>query len=144
MGLDLPPAFRRRGLARASAEHGGFALTEKGEAILRGREGFMLRADAPREKIRDRKDSRPAREAQEAGPPKAKTGFSRRCESCGAKSPKDRGVAAYMVFADRTLLEMAARRPATLDELRGHPRRRRPQDRAFGEVFLEAIAQACA
>ena len=41
------------------------------------------------------------------------------------------GVPAYVIFPDRTLIEMATRRPATLDALRRHHRRRRGQARAL-------------
>ena len=47
--LDLPPTLRRRGAWKRQHEHGGFALTDKGEAILLGRESITLRADPPRE-----------------------------------------------------------------------------------------------
>jgi ATP-dependent DNA helicase RecQ len=47
-----------------------------------------------------------------------------------------------MVFADRTLLEMAERRPASLDELRGIHGVGERKIALYGDVFLEAIAQA--
>jgi len=55
---------------------------------------------------------------------------------------KDQGLAAYMVFADRTLLEMAERRPATLDDLRAIHGVGERKIALYGEVFLDAIAQA--
>jgi ATP-dependent DNA helicase RecQ len=47
-----------------------------------------------------------------------------------------------MVFADRTLLEMAERRPATLDDLRAIHGVGERKIALYGEVFLDAIAQA--
>ena len=51
-------------------------------------------------------------------------------------------MAAYMVFADRTLLEMAEQRPATLDGLRAIHGVGERKIALYGDVFLEAIAQA--
>ncbi|MGO8738231.1 DNA helicase RecQ [Rhodoblastus sp.] len=129
--------FAAGALRTASAEHGGFALTEKGEAILRGREGFALRADAPRAKSRDK--------AAPRGAPPAPQGENRIFETLRKlrrEIAQEQGVAAYMIFADRTLLEMAEQRPATLDDLRGIYGVGDRKIAAFGDAFLEAIAQA--
>ncbi len=55
---------------------------------------------------------------------------------------KDQGLAAYMIFADKSLLEMAAQRPATLDDMRAIHGVGERKILAYGEIFLEAIAQA--
>ncbi|WP_298353255.1 DNA helicase RecQ [Rhodoblastus sp.] len=131
--------FAAGALRTASAEHGGFALTEKGEAILRGHEIFMLRADAPREKSRDR-----ARKAPRGGTPaQGENPIFEILRKLRREIAQEQGVAAYMIFADRTLMEMADRRPATLDELRDIYGVGDRKIVAFGEIFLEAIAQAC-
>jgi len=123
-------------LRTASAEHGGFALTEKGEAILRGRDNFVLRADAPRVK--------PAAKAARKPEPGA-AGDNRLFEALRKlrrEIAHEQGLAAYMVFADRTLLEMAEARPATLDDLRGIYGVGERKIALYGDLFLEAIAQA--
>jgi ATP-dependent DNA helicase RecQ len=51
-------------------------------------------------------------------------------------------MAAYMIFPDRTLIEMAERRPQKLDEMRriyGVGERKLTQ---YGQAFLQAIADA--
>jgi len=131
--------FAAGALRTASAEHGGFALTEKGDAILRGREGFVLRADPPREKTPGR-TTRRARAIEDGESPNAILFEALR--RLRRDLAKDQGVAAYMIFADRTLLEMAERRPATLDDLRGIHGVGERKAALYGEVFLEAIAQA--
>ncbi|MCI4679374.1 DNA helicase RecQ [Rhodoblastus acidophilus] len=136
--------FAAGALRTASAEHGGFALTEKGEAILRGREGFMLRDDPPREKA-PRQTSKTARDAAAAGARETTPGENQIFEALRKlrrEIARDEGVAAYLVFADRTLLEMAERRPATLDALRGIYGVGERKIALYGEPFLEAIAQA--
>ena len=131
--------FAAGALGVASAEHGGFALTEKGEAILLGRESFTLRADPPREKS--------AKKASRSSPREAETDSTEAkifeaLRKLRRELAKDQGLAAYMVFADRTLLEMAERRPATLDDLRAIHGVGERKISAFGEAFLDAIAQA--
>jgi ATP-dependent DNA helicase RecQ len=133
--------FAAGALRSASVEHGGFALTEKGEAILRGRETFMLRADAPREKGRDRGEKAP-RGGSPA--PQGENPIFEALRALRREIAEAQGVAAYMVFADRTLLEMAEKRPATLDDLREIHGVGDRKIAAFGEAFLEAVARACA
>ena len=52
---------------------------------------------------------------------------------------REAGVPAYVVFTDAALLEMAIRRPATLDELREIPGVGPKRSARYGERFLEAL-----
>jgi ATP-dependent DNA helicase RecQ len=131
--------FATGALGVASAEHGGFSLTEKGEAILLGRESFTLRADPPREK-QPHKASRSAPREAEADSIEGKIFEALR--KLRRELAKDQGLAAYMIFADRTLIEMAERRPATLDDLRAIHGVGERKMALYGEAFLDAIAQA--
>lgn len=130
--------FSAGALRTASAEYGGFALTDKGDAILRGHEGILLRADPvrPREKLK----KRPEASADEGDPDERR--IFEILRKLRRDIAEDQGVAAYMVFADRSLLEMAAQRPANLDDLRGIYGVGERKLLAYGEAFLEAIAQA--
>ncbi len=131
--------FAAGALGAASAEHGGFALTEKGEAILLGRESFVLRADPPREKTA-KKQPRAAGREEKVDATEGKIFEALR--KLRRELAKDQGLAAYMVFADRTLLEMAERRPATMADLRAIHGVGERKIALYGEAFLEAIAQA--
>ncbi|MCW2286281.1 ATP-dependent DNA helicase RecQ [Rhodoblastus acidophilus] len=132
--------FAAGALRTASAEHGGFALTEKGDAILRGRENFVLRADPPREKSSSKSALRKGRDFEDVASGDGKVFEALR--KLRRELANDQGIAAFMVFADRTLLEMAERRPATLDELRGIHGVGERKIALYGDAFLEAIAQA--
>jgi ATP-dependent DNA helicase RecQ len=137
--------FAAGALESASAEHGGFALTEKGEAILRGREGILLRVDPPREPLREhagRDKARPPGTVPESDSTQARIFEALR--KLRRELAKQQGLAAYMIFADRTLLEMAERQPATLDELRAIHGVGERKIGLYGEAFLDAIAQATA
>ena len=129
-------------LRTASTEHGGFALTELGDEILRGRESFTLRVDPPREKATGKTASKRVKEFDDGDPQEVRIFEALR--KLRRELAKDQGVAAYMVFADRTLLEMAERRPASLDELRGVSGVGERKLALYGDAFLEAIAEAAA
>ncbi len=98
--------------------YGGLSLTDKGEAILFGREPVQLRPDpepkAPKERRRgsatDRDDSLGLSEADEA--------LFQHLRGLRATLARQEGVAAYMIFPDRTLIEMARAKPVDLWALR--------------------------
>lgn len=55
---------------------------------------------------------------------------------------RDEGVAAFMIFPDRTLIDMTEKRPATLDEMlqvQGVGERKLAR---YGDAFLEALEEA--
>jgi len=128
-------------LAEASEAHGGFRLSEKGEAILFGRERIALRALPERRALpqRSRVEGRATRLAglDDAAAPlfeelrKVRSGFA-----------KQEGVAAFIIFPDRTLIEMASRRPSTLAELRAVPGVGDRKLVRYGAAFLAAIQTA--
>ncbi|TIT92884.1 MAG: hypothetical protein E5W55_17240, partial [Mesorhizobium sp.] len=53
---------------------------------------------------------------------------------------KERQVPAYVVFSDRTLIDMAERRPRDLDAFTQVNGVGEAKLREFGEIFLSAIA----
>ncbi len=153
VGADRPRAhwmalvrqlFAAQALEEASAEHGGFRLTEKGEAILFGRETLSLPEIRPAERGRaDANARRAARraavEAVEAGPGGAILAALKRKRR---ELAQDEGVPAYMIFADRTLIEMAAAQPATFEEMRAISGVGEVKLKRYGEAFLEALREA--
>jgi ATP-dependent DNA helicase RecQ len=135
--------FAAGALCSASAEHGGFALTEKGEAILLGRETMTLRADPPREKAAKNFPRAAQRgQAAEHSADSTEAKIFEALRKLRRDLAKEQGLAAYMIFADRTLLEMAERRPARLEDLRAIHGVGERKIALYGEVFLDAIAEA--
>ncbi len=133
----LRQLFAAGALATASEEHGGFALTDKGADILKGRQTVRLRSDplTPRE----RKARRPAVASDGAGPDERILAALKRKRM---ELAREEGVPAFVIFADRTLIDMAERRPATLDEMMAvHGVGERKLAR-YGDAFLEALEQA--
>ncbi len=125
--------FAANAFRTADPQHGGLAITAKGEDILFGREKILLRGEplVPRE--------RGARRAASDAPDDPLLAALKRKR---LELAREKGVPAFMIFADRTLIEMAERRPATLDELRkiNGVGERKLAD--HGDAFLEVLAGA--
>jgi ATP-dependent DNA helicase RecQ len=98
--------FAIEALESASEEHGGFRLTAKGEAILFGRETAMLRKDVVTRREARRRDA--MRSPVGSGPAAPVLDALKKLRREMARAS---GMAAYMIFPDRTLIEMAERRP---------------------------------
>lgn len=125
--------------AFSATEHGGFAVTAKGEDIVFGRERIALRLDpltpkAPRVKRREAPRGKGLDEEAERVLVVLKR---KRLELA-----REEGLPAYMIFPDRTLIDMAERRPLTLDELRAVHGVGERKLAHYGEAFLEALMEA--
>jgi ATP-dependent DNA helicase RecQ len=127
--------FAAGALAEASVEHGGFRLTEKGADILRGREGVTLRV--VKEKPRRERGARQA--ARLDGLEPAAAALFEHLRGLRLELSKAEGIAAYMVFADRTLIDMARLRPRNLDDLRLVHGVGEAKLLKYGKQFLAAV-----
>jgi ATP-dependent DNA helicase RecQ len=145
VGADLSRAawqavFRQllgRDLMRPDpARHGALRLTEAARPILRGEAPLALRRDAPRAARQADRPSAAALVAEEDEGLLAALKARRRALADQA------GVPAYVIFPDRTLVEMATRRPATLDDMRGITGVGATKLARFGATFLEVITGA--
>jgi ATP-dependent DNA helicase RecQ len=135
-GSIIRQLFAAGALQSASIEHGGFALTPKGEEILFGREKIALRDDPV--KSREPRSSRGAPTASEGVEDSVLAALKRKRRDLA----RAENVPAFMIFADRTLIDMAQKRPATLEDLRlvyGVGERKCAR---YGEAFLEALEEA--
>jgi ATP-dependent DNA helicase RecQ len=131
--------FAAGALAEASADHGGFCLTALGKDILFGRERIELRAvpDQPPTRRERRRDQDARRDGLD---PDAAALFEH-LRATRLQLARSEGIAAFMVFPDRTLMEMAARRPRDAAALRSvHGVGERKLER-YGEAFLASIAE---
>ncbi len=116
------------------AGHGRWSITPTGREVLFGRAAIALREPvAP--------VARKGRKAATAMVPTgaADDGLLDRLKTLRRRLAQDLKVPAYVVFPDRTLIEMAARRPATLTGLAEvHGVGKAKLDR-FGTAFLAAL-----
>ncbi len=118
-------------------QFGRWTLTEAGDAVLRGRARIELRTDMLQSK-RSRKQAAAASPvAGDADP-----GLLAALKRLRTRLAAEQGVPAYVVFPDRTLLELAARRPASLDAMAAIHGIGQAKLARFGQVFLDEIAAA--
>ena len=115
--------------------HGALTMTDAALPILRGEDTILLRKDS----LAAARDRRPAVKtlvSEEDEPLLSALKAKRRALAEAAKLP------AYMIFNDRTLIEMAETRPATLDDFaRIGGVGSKKLDR-YGAEFLEVITGA--
>ena len=122
MGLDL---------ARPDPErHGALRMTEAARPVLKGAQAVTLRRDtmgaAPRGPAK-------AMVSDEAAPLLAVLKAKRRALAEAQRVP------AYVIFPDRTLIEMAETRPATLDDMARVSGVGAKKLERYGATFLEVI-----
>ena len=95
--------------------HGGIGITDKGLALLRGEGTFMYREDTAigraSAKAREHRAGLDDREEHHLG--EDETALLAVLKALRLEIAKARGVPAYIVFPDRTLIDMARRRPRT-------------------------------
>ena len=128
------------GLAAVDRQHGSWRVTKDGWQVLRGNESVRLRY--PPERAERTRRTR-------ARTPDAKPDLSPRDQELLAalrakrtELARAQNVPAYVIFPDRTLLEMATARPASRDamaEIGGVGARKLEK---YGAIFLEVIAAA--
>jgi ATP-dependent DNA helicase RecQ len=99
------------------AEYGRWTLTDRGVAVLKGQERIELRSDVLM-KPAERRRRRGRMEAESVVP--SDDPLLLDLKGLRTKLAKEEGVPAYVIFSDRSLIDMAAKRPVTV--------------RAFGEI----------
>jgi ATP-dependent DNA helicase RecQ len=123
--------------------HGTWSVTEAGRRVLKGADRVTLRQDTL--KPATRKAARAAANAAALSDgdhgDKALFEALRRRRS---ELAKEQQVAAYVVFADKTLIDMARRKPATVTEMGAVHGVGAAKLRQYGETFLDVIRQHAA
>jgi len=123
--------------------HGTWWVTEAGRRVLKGVDKVTLRKDTlkPATKKATRATANAAALADGAPGDTALFEALRRCRSALAKTQR---VPAYVVFADKTLVDMARRKPATMGEMASVHGVGEAKLRQYGAIFLDAIRQHAA
>ncbi|MCA0024046.1 DNA helicase RecQ [Mesorhizobium sp. B263B1A] len=117
--------------------HGGLAISESGRARGRGEVAFHYRVEMRDPLARGRKRSGEGSAASAEGVDASLLGA---LKALRLRLAKERQVPAYVVFSDRTLIDMAERRPRDLDAFAEVNGVGAAKLREFGEIFLGAIA----
>lgn len=114
-----------------AARHGALRLTQVARPILRGQESIELRRDTIR--------AAPARPAPRALVAEEDEGLLAALKSRRRALAEAMRAPAYVVFTDRTLIEMAEQKPRTLDDFARLSGVGAKKLENYGRVFLEVI-----
>jgi ATP-dependent DNA helicase RecQ len=106
-----------QGLLAVESDYGTLALTDASAAVLRSEHQVLLRREPERPPRAARARRTAAAGAAAAELPAEAAGRFERLRAWRAATAKEQGVPAYVIFHDATLREVAARCPATLDDL---------------------------
>ena len=117
--------------------HGALTMTDAALPILRGEESIQLRKDSI-DRARDRRSTPAVRTlvSEEDEPLLSALKAKRRALAEAQRVP------AYVIFPDRTLIEMAESRPATLDDMARVGGVGAKKLERYGATFLEVITGA--
>ena len=94
--------------------YGGLRLADASRAVLRGGQAVLLRKELPRKRERGERE-RNGRTPVAMAP--ADEPLVESLRSLRTQLAREQNVPPYVIFHDRTLRDIAARRPATLDDL---------------------------
>jgi ATP-dependent DNA helicase RecQ len=114
--------------------HGGLAIAEKGHALGRGELPFHYRVEMRSRALRK------MRAAEGANAEGVDASLLATLKSLRLRLAKERQVPAYVVFSDRTLIDMAERCPRHLDAFAEVNGVGGAKLKEFGAIFLKAIA----
>jgi ATP-dependent DNA helicase RecQ len=118
--------------------HGGLALAPQAGEVLRGNCEVRLRPDAAREPGRRRKTARGAAAASLDPPTQTLWAALRAWRLDEARRQE---LPPYVIFHDATLIEVARRRPNSLDALAEIPGIGRSKLERYGAALLAVVAQ---
>ena len=133
------------------AGYGGLHATATAEAVARGEAPFRYRPDRLRQEPKAKRGYTGT--AGGANPTAAKAAATldadaaallQRLKALRLTLAKERGVPAYVIFSDRTLIDMAARRPRTRDAFAEVFGVGEAKLRDFAAVFLAEIGEDAA
>jgi len=116
----------------AADDHGGLAITERGEDLRHGTSLFHFRQAPARAKARAE-----AAALNDGGDPDLLAAL----KAVRLRLARERRVPAYVIFSDRTLIDMATLRPHDLDSFAQVNGVGAAKLRDFGKIFVAAIAE---
>jgi ATP-dependent DNA helicase RecQ len=136
-------------LLTVEGEYGTLALTEESGAVLSGKRQVLLRREPP--KAARSKSSRSSKSGAGAGAgaaaevaaaelPAGALEVFEELRTWRAGVAKEQGMPAYVIFHDATLRLIAARRPATLDDLSGISGVGEAKLARYGEQIIDLLA----
>jgi ATP-dependent DNA helicase RecQ len=111
-------------------------------ALLSGEGAFRYRQDRISKDPKAKRETAAAKAADNLDPADAQ--LLRSLKTLRLELAKERGVPAYVIFSDRSLVDMAAKRPGTQDDFADVYGVGDAKLRDFAPIFLQAIAENAA
>jgi ATP-dependent DNA helicase RecQ len=128
-----------QGLLAVEGDYGTLVLTEASGEVLGQRRQVMLRHDPAARTSKSRSTTGSGRKAPVDLPQEAAPVFERLRAWRGAAA-KEQGIAAYMIFHDATLRQIATESPSTLAELGGVSGVGESKLAKYGQQILDTLA----
>ncbi|MBB3809534.1 DNA helicase RecQ [Pseudochelatococcus contaminans] len=128
--------FAAGAVAETGDQYSGYRLTEKGEDILFGRERLTLRTIA--EEPKRRRETPRAEAASDLSP--EENALFQHLRAVRLELARAEDVAAYIIFPDRTLIDMARLKPADLYAMRMVQGVGEAKLNRYGQIFADAVA----
>jgi ATP-dependent DNA helicase RecQ len=119
--------------------YGRWTVPPAGWAVLKGKAKVALRKDAVTAPRTARRAARKAARQTPGGADSAEHALFEALRACRQALAKAQAVPAYVILPDRSLLDMARRKPATLAELAGIHGVGAAKLKQYGERFLAVI-----
>ncbi len=116
--------------------HGNLVLTEKARPLLRGEEKFLVRQTTRDVKARVKRQRR-----RELTLSEADELLYRELKSLRSRLAAEAQVPPYVICHDRTLAELAEKRPTSIDELHGISGLGQAKIERYGAALLEVVAR---
>ncbi|MEE8516677.1 MAG: DNA helicase RecQ [Alphaproteobacteria bacterium] len=124
--------------------YGGLSITERGQGLLGGEANFFYRQDlVPKGQTRSSPRAGPASAAEHTDLTADETALFARLKELRLSLARQRAVPAYVIFSDKSLIDMARHAPRTKDSFSGIHGVGQAKLRDFAEIFLGAIDEHC-
>ena len=122
--------------------YGGLSITEKGQGLLGGEANFFYREDlVPKGQARSSPRAGAASEASHGDLTQDQSALFARLKELRLSLARQRAVPAYVIFSDRSLIDMARQAPRTKDAFSEIHGVGQAKLRDFAEIFVSAIDQ---
>ncbi len=125
------------------AGYGSWTITEHGREVLRGKAAVELRKEALIERGRDKRSHRPVSAAGESGQALAgpDAALLQALKAVRRALATEKKVPAYVVFPDKTLLDMVHLKPQTPDQMAMVHGVGAAKLEQYGEAFLKVVTK---
>ncbi|TQN56770.1 DNA helicase RecQ [Agrobacterium tumefaciens] len=120
--------------------HGGLSISEEGRRFLREKPSLMLRIPSAPRSMRQQTPRTPAATAL----PEADRSLFEALRAKRMEIARAQNVPPYVIFHDKTLIELAAVKPASVKEMAQIPGVGETKLERYGPAFLEAITEHAA